>query len=226
MKIIPWTCLAGALALFACEKETVLLEEDADFVSTPSYFQINITGQATADGSSFSTDGCLILTPGLEIEGAVDFGNGANAVDVGLACGNSSNTIGEGAFWFFSNSNLCIEGATCNRESKEAALDLAYVDADEATRTIVAEVDPSVMTNVGAIEILKNNRLASFAGRTTESGIQLFSIVRGKVLLKLSPDRRTVQGTITMVGKSKQVAGLVTYSAEFTGTRSKRASCW
>jgi hypothetical protein len=226
MKIIPWTCLAGALALFACEKETVLLEEEADLLSTPSYFQINLTGQASADGSSFSTEGCLILTPGLEVEGAVDFGNGFNTVDIGLVCGNSSNSLGDGSIWFFSNSHLCIEGSTCNKESKEAALDLAFVEADKATRTVAAEVDPSAMTNVGAVEILKNNRLASFTGGTTESGTQMFSIVRGRILLELSPDGRTVEGTVTMVGKSRQVTGLVTYSAEFTGLRSKRAKCW
>lgn len=228
MRIIPWTTLVGVLLLCACTpEETTILEEEISLLDDLTIYQIQLRGEALDRNIPFLRSACLVLSPRIEEQGAEDFQNGDNVIDIGLVSGQPSTTSELGALWFFTNTQLCrFSPNGCTIGATDAALDLAFVDYDSKTGRVTADIDPLIFDNEGAIEILYDGKTFVFSGGTEQEEEVLYTIIRGSLELFPSEDLQSISGTISFTGRKRNGTGLAQYKAEFTGGRMRAITCW
>ena len=136
----------------------------------------------------FELNGTLVIGPAQESSG-VNFNNGINARDVGIFVGSPSASPTAGAVRFATNSAVFSDAGKGNARQKSAALDVAFVTADEQG-ILKVRVDDKAARTV---------QLNTFNVR---SGLlaNVYQVLAGGMELKFYDGGQMVRGTLDFAG--------------------------
>lgn len=212
------------LILFSCNEDDSSLSsgQNGGIPDELTYYQIDIEGETW---TPFSRSGCFFVSPTTDLTPSVNFNNGLNERELGFVSGFPAGNPQPGALWFFSNTAACQYGNVgCNSTPINAALDIAFVDVNESSRTISVRIDGQVKGNATAGNILTANYLNNF---TANSGITatLYQVATGTFTLKFSSDGEKVTGTIDITGGNFNGTGTAPYKATFSGKKGSVSNC-
>ena len=159
----------------------------------------------------FSRSALLVVLP-TQSSAADGLNNGVNARDVALFSGNAAH--GEaGVIWFATNTRL-FSYVNATVPQQLAALDVAYVTADEAAGTVQVVVDG----NFAGLPAARTSQLNFFVRRTSLfAGVT--QILVGQMVLQFAEGGASVSGQLAMAGVGYVQPGAFAITARFTGRR-------
>lgn len=182
--------IRSTMVLFAALAMTLTV--NTANAQNPAY-QITIAG--TASGWNFTRSGVLVLARTVDRTNVSR--NGVNPLEVGIVSGNPMISPERGAIQFATNVGLL--GA-------RSQLDITTVGVSGNTITI--DMAPNI------------SYASSFVGFNVTSGLtaNFWFITSGRIIVTVSPDGRSVSGTINLSGRGS-LYGNASYSARFSGIR-------
>jgi hypothetical protein len=161
----------------------------AQIPTQPTTYAVRMTG--VSPNEQFDRVAQLLVTPPVDTTGA-NFNNGVNARDVALVSGFPAGTPEAGAIWYATNTALYrAAGISASDDIVNAALDVAFVDADE--QASVLRVIPDGPDNALAAQ------LNTFTARTSLFA-SIFVVIEGVLQLQFSADATQVSGVMDFGG--------------------------
>ncbi|WP_224333340.1 hypothetical protein [Haloprofundus halobius] len=143
------------------------------------------------------------------------FQNGINARDVGLFSGNPPGAPEAGAIWFGTNTAVHqAVGIDTTPAPEIAALDVAFVDADEAAGVLVVTLDGNFFGLPAARSSLLNCV-------TPTDGLlaPIYQLIQGTMQLQFGDGGNAVSGVVDFVGNGYIEPGTTPYQATMSGAR-------
>lgn len=194
------------LVAFSCKKESV----ESNLMGS---WQIEIDGK-TFNMNEFSVKGTLLITEMIQASGNLNYDNGINPLEIGLAVGNPPDNPQIGSIWFGTNSAICKElNIGCNSVPINAALDLAFVKIINQNK-IEITIDGRFYENsaVGASLTGFLNLFNASSGLTAKS----YQIISGTIIIEIHNEKE-ITGSIDLKGSSLSGFAPVDYNATFYG---------